>query len=523
LVSNDSISYTCDAETFYVSLTPNTNEFGNATISITITDGSLSDSTSFALTVNAINDAPIIGMIPDQITNEEIAIYSIPLTVTDSETAGCSLDISIVSSNTNLVADHLISYTCGTDILYLSLTPTSNQSGNAIISITITDGSLSDATSFALTVNAVNDAPVLTGNTEVTLDEDRAASFSITATDAETAGCSLSITYRSSDITLLPIENISKTCMSNEFSFMITPIANQSGNALLTITVADTSGLTATKVLSLTVNAVNDIPIIDTIDSQSMNEGTSISVTMTASDIEGSLTLTGISADQSLIPDSNITITNSGNLYTITITPDTAQAGSTELTIIVSDGTDIITTSFTVSVNEVYYTLAGHVSNYTDISGTHIAGVTMTLSGTHTYTTFTDISGDYTFSTVRPGDYTLTASKTDDISLDLSDAIHILKASVGLESLSCYEKIAADASMNGSVTVYDAAKVAQYVVGNNNCFNDSCVFWRFIPEIITNCETWTLIEIENVRRYTELSGDVLGQDFIGIGCGSVVE
>jgi len=365
-----------------------------------------------------------------------------------------------------------------------------NQFGSAMVSITITDCTLSDSTAFTLTVSAINDAPIIGTIEDQQTNEDMAIySIPLTVTDSETAGCSLSITYRSSDITLLPIDNISKTCMSNEFSFMITPITNQSGNALLTITVADTSGLTATKVLSLTVNAVNDIPIIDIIDSQIMNEGSSISVTMTASDIEGSLTLTGISADQSLIPDSNITITNSGNLYTITIAPNTAQAGSTELTIVVSDGTDITTTSFTVSVNEVYYTIAGHVSNYSDISGTHIAGVTMTLSGTHSYTTFTDISGDYTFSTVRPGDYTLTASKTDDISLDLSDAIHILKASVGMKSLSCYERIAADASMNGSVTVYDAAKVSQYVVGNNNCFNDSCVFWRFIPAIITSCET----------------------------------
>ncbi|KPA13190.1 hypothetical protein MHK_006574, partial [Candidatus Magnetomorum sp. HK-1] len=87
--------------------------------------------------------------------------------------------------------------------------------------------------------------------------------------------------------------------------------------------------------------------------------------------------------------------------------------------------------------------------------------------------------------------------------------------------LTCIEQISADAHNDGYVGAYDAAKVALYVSGFNSCLNDNCVFWQFIPEIISSCDTWPLIEFESVRRYTDLTGDAIGQDFIGIGCGDV--
>ncbi|KPA17521.1 hypothetical protein MHK_002260, partial [Candidatus Magnetomorum sp. HK-1] len=272
----------------------------------------------------------------------------------------------------------------------------------------------------------------------------------------------------------------------------------------------------------LTVTAVNDVPELSNIVSQDMNEGTSIDLTMTASDVEGSaLTVTALSADQTLIPDSNISLINDGNMYTITITPVVAQAGSTDITISVSDGTDITSLTFIVTVNEINYIVAGHVSNYTDIVGSDLQGVTMTLSGTHSYSMVTDASGYYTFTTVRPGDYTLTASKSDEISLDIADAVKILKAAARKLSLTCIEQIAADAYIDGYFGAHDAMKVAHYVSGLGNCLNDTCVFWQFIPEMNTSCDTWPLIEFESVRRYTDLTGDALGQDFIGIGCGNV--
>jgi alpha-tubulin suppressor-like RCC1 family protein/uncharacterized protein YpmS len=382
-------------------------------------------------------------------------------------------------------------------------------------------------------------SPVISLISDSTMDEDTVSSAIIfTVTDINEQA--LTITYNSSDTSLISTSSItfsgdqvstdgiaytvSATAVPSNVTLIITPESNQSGTATITLTVTDPNGMTATQSFSLTVNAVNDVPTLSTINPQSMNEGSSIDITLTTSDIEGdALALTVVSSDQSLIMDGDILVNNDGNTYTITITPLVNQSGSTDITISVNDGTNLTSMAFTITVNEVYYMIAGHVSNYTDIAGSDLQGVTMTLSGTHTYSMVTDASGYYTFTTVRPGDYTLTASKSDDIHLEIANAITILKASVRKISLTCMEQIAADAYNDGHFGAYDASRVLDYLAGFENCMNDNCTFWQFATENITSCETWPLIEFENTRRYTGLTGDAVGQDFIGIGCGDVSE
>ncbi|MBF0453086.1 MAG: tandem-95 repeat protein, partial [Candidatus Magnetomorum sp.] len=382
-------------------------------------------------------------------------------------------------------------------------------------------------------------APVMSLISDFTMDEDAVySSISFTVTDINEQA--LTITYQSSDTSLISASSIifsgdqvstngvdytvSATAIASTVTLTITPEINQSGNVSITVTVTDPNGMTAVQSFALTVNSVNDIPLMSGISSQSLNEGTSVDITMTVSDADGdSLAITIVSADQSLISDGDILVSNDGSNYTITVTPLVNQSGSTDITISVSDGTDLTSMTFTITVNEVYYVIAGHVSHYTDIAGSDLQGVTMTLSGTHSYSMVTDALGYYTFTTIRPGDYTLTASKSDDISLEIDDAIKILKARVRKISLTCLEQIAADAYNDGYLGAYDAARVAVYVSGLDSCLNDTCTFWQFVPENITSCETWPLIEFESVRRYTDLTGDALNQDFIGIGCGNVSE
>ncbi|KPA12850.1 hypothetical protein MHK_006923, partial [Candidatus Magnetomorum sp. HK-1] len=395
------------------------------------------------------------------------------------------------------------------------------------ISITLTDaGSLTAATSFELTVNSINDNPIIGSISNQTTNEDTVIqSISIAITDIETATCIMAITLISTDTSLFATENMTYTCLSENLFMTLTPNINQTGTSTIIIIAEDDSGLTVSTSFDLTVTPINDIPVLSAISSQNINEGTFISLTITATDVESNaLTITAESSDQNLIPNDNITIINDMSSYSITITPAEAHAGSANITISVSDGTDITEIYFSIVVDEVYYIIAGHISYYTDISGSVVEGVTMTLRGTHSYEILSDISGDYTFAQVRPGDYTLTASKSLDISgLMLNDAIKILNASVRSITLTCHEQIAADANMNGFFSAMDASKIAIYNIGLNSCMNTECTFWRFFPEIISSCDTWPLIEFESVRRYTDLTGDVLGQDFIGVRCGDVAE
>src|SRR5204863_6752212 len=57
-----------------VTLTPAANQFGTATITVTVSDGQLSTSTGFQLTVNSVNDAPTITGIGNQTTTAGTAV-----------------------------------------------------------------------------------------------------------------------------------------------------------------------------------------------------------------------------------------------------------------------------------------------------------------------------------------------------------------------------------------------------------------------------------------------------------------
>jgi hypothetical protein len=519
---------TFDMNNRHFSGTPTNDDVGMYTITVIAKDTlNLSAMDSFYLTVISVNSPPVLGIITDQITNEDTPIQ-FSFTAEDNETEDCNrLNVNIESSDISLIPNENISYTCSGGSMYISVTPVSNVSGLLSLTITISDPlNLSAVSTVDLTITSVNDSPVISSISDQSTSEDTAfAPISITITDIEDTSCSMDIIITSSDTSIIPDENISYTCNASTYTLAITPAANQNGLVTLSLTVTDSGALVACRSFDLTVTAVNDPPMISSlINSQSLNEGESIDITLTASDTEGdSLSLTVVSANQSLIQDNNFEISNNGSTYTITITPLENQSGTTDITISVSDGTDMTHMTFSITVNEVYYIIAGHVSSYTDIVGSDLQGVTMTLAGTYSYSMVTNADGYYTFTTVRPGDYTLTASKSDQFSLEIADAIKILNASVRLISLTCLEQIAADAYIDGRYGAYDAAWVASYVAGVNHCLNDSCTFWQFVTENITSCETWPLIEFESTRRYTDLTGDTINQNFIGIGCGNVSE
>ncbi|KPA12511.1 hypothetical protein MHK_007282, partial [Candidatus Magnetomorum sp. HK-1] len=170
-------------------------------------------------------------------------------------------------SDISLVSVDNISYTCDSGIFYISLTPTTDQFGNSFISITLTDaGNLTALTSFELTVNSVNDSPEIGSIANQTTDEDIAIhSISLTATDIETAVCSMDLTFGSSDISLVSVDNISYTCDSGIFYISLTPTTDQYGNSSISITLTDAGSLTAATSFELTVNSINDSPVIGSI------------------------------------------------------------------------------------------------------------------------------------------------------------------------------------------------------------------------------------------------------------------
>jgi hypothetical protein len=544
--AGDSISYTAmqadgSALPFWLSFddenrtftgTPSNDDVGMYTITVIAEDTSgLTAEDSFYLTIDNVNDAPVlVTPIADQTILEDVAYsFTVPENTFSDDDPGDTISSYVATLASGSALPSWLTFD-GNNRSF-SGTPTNNDVGIYTITVIAEDSLHLTATdSFSLTVVNVNDRPEIndiyrnTSNisiTGLTIDEDSSV-HDITFTINDIDDTNLTVSLTTSNTILIPNSRMNYACTFGNCTMSLTPVANENGTATISVIVSDPEGLTASRGFDLNVTSINDIPVLSAIGPQNIDEGETIQVPFMAEDIESSaLFITATSSNQVLISDENLTLTHDDNHYTITVTPHMFQVGQTDITISASDGTDGTATTFTVTVNETHYTISGHISSYTDIAGSDIQNVVMTLSGTYSYSTITDESGYYAFTTVRPGSYTLTASKPDDFTLDLADAIKILKGAVKLINLTCHEQIAADAYIDGYFGAFDASKVAHYVGGLGECLNDDCIFWRFIPEEISSCETWPLIEIEDSRQYIDLKENAYNQDFIGIGCGNV--
>ena len=137
------------------------------TFSASDPDG-LSDTSTFTITVNPINDAPVIpGVLGDQTTDEDVT-----LTISAADLTallGSSLDVD--NLNSELATELEITDASGTvlftqaidltNISDISFTPPQDFFGNLTGTFSASDpDGLSDTSAFAITVNPINDAPV---------------------------------------------------------------------------------------------------------------------------------------------------------------------------------------------------------------------------------------------------------------------------------------------------------------------------------------------------------------------------
>ncbi|KPA09131.1 hypothetical protein MHK_010666, partial [Candidatus Magnetomorum sp. HK-1] len=207
-------------------------ENGIADISLSVSDGELTATTSFTLTVTAINDMPIFSSISDQIIDEDTALSQIGFTVSDAENS--DLIVSGSSSNPSLINFSNIQIEGTGANRTLSLTPVSNENGVAAISLSVTDGDLNATTSFTLTVTAINDIPVISAISDQTIDEDAALSLlNFTVSDIETSD--LLITGNSSNTTLVSLSNITFAGTGENRTLSLTPTNNEFGNAIISV------------------------------------------------------------------------------------------------------------------------------------------------------------------------------------------------------------------------------------------------------------------------------------------------
>ncbi len=131
------------------------NQTGSSVVTVYVVDtGGRSNHTEFSVTVLPANTAPVISNIPRTNTLVNTSLDSIPFTVGDLETGADELIVSGVSANPTLVPNSPANIHFGGSgsNRTLSLTPALGQTGVAPITVTVSDGTNTAQSTFALVV-----------------------------------------------------------------------------------------------------------------------------------------------------------------------------------------------------------------------------------------------------------------------------------------------------------------------------------------------------------------------------------
>ena len=209
---------------------------------------------------------------------------------------------------------------------------------------------------FKFQSSAPNTLPTITSVAPQVMGANGSRVVNVTIGDAETPAGSLEFSAVSTNQNLLPDANLLLGGSSSSRTVTLYPIVGQTGQTLVTLTVDDGTDSTNKTFLVTVTNAPagpNTPPVVSAIPAQAIAVGGGVVVPFTISDAEQAaiaLVVSGVSTNQSLLPDANLLFSGSGSNRTVTAIPVAGQAGTTLLTVTASDGYTGTPRSFLLNV-----------------------------------------------------------------------------------------------------------------------------------------------------------------------------
>jgi len=219
-------------------------------------------------TVTLANTAPVAN---DQtVTLNEGEATSIALTASDANGDAMTYQVVTGPSHGTLTGQ----------APNLTYTPSQNYNGSDTFTFKAYDGSLdSNTATISLTIQPINDVPIAVNDTTTTHEDTPITAIAVLTNDTDTDGDILSI----SDFT----QPAHGTAGSNgNGTLTYSPDLNYNGTDSFTYTISDGNGGTDTASVNITINTVNDAPVAND-QTVTLNEDESVSITLTASDVDG--------------------------------------------------------------------------------------------------------------------------------------------------------------------------------------------------------------------------------------------
>jgi len=399
------------AELADLTFTSAANDSTNSSFTYTVNDAGLGvTSDTMNITVNAVNDVPVAT------GNTVIASEDVPLVIDGSDfsftdTEGDAL-VSVTISGLTLNGGTLTHSAGGTtvtngmtvtaaELVDLTFTSAANDSTNSSFTYTVNDAGLGiTSDTMNITVNAVNDVPVATGNTVVASEDVPliigAGDFNFTDVEGDAlvsvtiSGLTLNggtLTHSGGGTT---VTNGITVTAAELADLTFTSAANDSTNSSFTYTVNDADLGVASGTMNITVNAVNDVPVA-TGNTVIATEDIPLVIGVgdfNFTDVEGDALVSVVISGLTL---NGGTLTHSAGVTTVTNGMTVTAAELADLTF-TSAANDSTNSSFTYTVNDAGLGAISGTMNITVIpdggeaSTTTISGSSLTPTTDETVT-----------------------------------------------------------------------------------------------------------------------------------------
>ena len=352
-----------------VTYSHNGSETLSDSFTYTINDGSVDSApATVSITVTAVNDAPIANNDTGAVNEGANTIIDLRANDSDAETASNALTVTNISAASN---GSIVNNNDGT----VTYSHNGSESLSDSFTYTINDGSVDSApATVSITVTAVNDAPIANNDTGA-VNEGASTIINLRAndSDAETATNALTVTNISAASNGSIVNN-------NDGTVTYSHNGSETLSDSFTYTINDGSVDSAPATVSITVTAVNDVPVANN-DTGSVNEGASSIINLRANDSDAetasnALTVTNISAasNGSIVNNNDGTVTYSHNgsetlsdSFTYTINDGSVDSAPATVSITVTAVNDApIANNDTGAVNEGASTIINLRANDSD-------------------------------------------------------------------------------------------------------------------------------------------------------------
>ena len=312
--------------------TPSETQDGAYDVTFSVTDGTDTDFETITIIVREVNQPPVMTSIGDKSAIPDTPL-NFAVSATDADLVG-----GLPNTLTYSAADLPPGATFDPSTRTFDWTPSDPQVGTYVVTFSVTDGDLAASQPVTITVGTL----ALESIGEQSIDEGTLLSFTISATDL--SGEPGPLVYSADGLPPGAVFD------PDARTFAWTPLEDQDGQ--YSVTFAVTNGIAfAAETITITVHEVNQPPVPAPIGDRSVDEGSLLSFTVSATDADlvGGLpnTLTYSASD---LPAGAFFDPNTRAFGWI---PGEDQDGTYFITLTVSDGADPVAETVTVTVGEV--------------------------------------------------------------------------------------------------------------------------------------------------------------------------